>query len=504
MAFLEILLVAILCLLFLVLAPKESLPWNWPFVKMMPTMYLESHKIYDKTAEMLSQNNGTILFKTSWISSIDVLVTSDLANVQHIMNSKFSIYQRGLAFKDVFDFLGDAAFNKTLDEWKEEKKITHAYFKQNDYHKTTPKIIHHTLEKGLIPILDHAAERDVVVDLQSLFNRYMLDATCILGTGFDPGSLRIGFPETPLLNAMDDIAEAAFYRHILPEKVWKLQRFLSIGTEKKMAEASKTFDQILDDYVSKKQELSANGREDGDDFDVLKFYMDETAKEEMKKGSNKHLEKAFLASNLMALLFAGRDTSGALLTWFFWQISRSPLVKTKILQEINQICPKIASQKHIFSDVDELSKLVYLHGALSEVLRLFPTAPFLLRVPNQEDVLPSGHKVNQDTKVMLCSYAMGRNPEIWGEDCSEFKPERWVSDKGGIKHFSSTSFVVFGSGPWTCPGKELAFTRMKAVAATILHNFHVHISEGQSIIPGVSAILTMKHGLKVTVSKRWE
>ncbi|KZV19056.1 hypothetical protein F511_08484 [Dorcoceras hygrometricum] len=462
MAFLEILLAVILCgVMFLVLASKETLPWNWPFIKMMPTMYLESHKVYDKTTQMLSQNNGTILFRTSWISSNDILVTSDVGNVQHIMNSKFSIYQRGLAFKDVFDFLGDAAFNKSLDEWKEEKKITHAYFRLNDYHKTTPKIIHHTLEKGLIPILDNAAEKDQILDMQSLFNRYMLDATCILGTGFDPGSLRVGFPQTPLLNAMDDIAEAAFYRHILPEKVWKLQRFLNIGTEKKMVGASKTFDRILDEYVSKKQDSSASGPE------------------------------------------TWTDTSGALLTWFFWQISKNPEVKTKILQEIKQTCPHTASQKHIFSNLDELGKLVYLHSALSEALRIFPTAPFLLRVPNQEDVLPSGHKVNQDTKVMLCSYAMGRNPEIWGEDCCEFKPERWISDKGGIKHFSSTSFVVFGSGPWTCPGRELAFTRMKAVAATILHNFTVHISQGQSIIPGVSAILTMKHGLKVTVSKRW-
>ncbi|XP_073147957.1 alkane hydroxylase MAH1-like [Henckelia pumila] len=370
----------------------------------MPTLYLESHRIYDKTAQMLSQNKGTILFKTSWISNIDILVTSDLANVQHIMNSKFSIYQRGLAFKDVFDFLRDATFNKTtLDEWKEDKKLTHAYFKQNDFHKTSPRIIHHTLEKGLVPILDHAAELDVVVDLQSLFNRYMLDATCILGTGFDPGSLRNGFPETPLLKAMDDIGEAAFYRHILPEKLWKLQRFLNVGREKKMVEASKTFDRILEDFVSKKQESSPNGPENGDDFDVLKFYMIEAAKEESKQGSNKHLQKVFLTSNLMSFLFAGRDTSGALLTWFFWQISQNPSVKTKILQEIEHVCPKSVSQKHIFSNVDELGKLVYLHSALSEALRLFPTAPFLLRVPNQQDLLPSGHKVNQDTKVVLCS-----------------------------------------------------------------------------------------------------
>ncbi|KAI3451563.1 hypothetical protein Pfo_008228 [Paulownia fortunei] len=503
MGYIEIFLAIIFCsLLLFLLAPKNSLlllPWNWPFMKLMPTVYLKSHQLYDKMTQVLAENKGTILFKTSWFTNLDILVTSDPANVQHIMNSKFSIYQRGSEFRKAFDFLGDAAFIKDLDEWREDKKFTHAFYKENQFLKSTPKIIHHTLEKGLIPVLDHMSQQNQVLDLQSLFNRYMLDATCLMATGFDLGSLRIGLPKSPLLDAMDDMSEAVFWRHILPERVWKLQRWLRIGKEKKMAEACIIVNQILGDYVSKKKEVAAKNQKTGDEFDVLKFYLAEADGD--SKGSTKHKEKAFLAANIMTLLFAGRDTSAALLAWFFYLISRNPLVENKIIEEIKQNSPP---QKHTFSKVEELSKLVYLHSALAESLRLFPTAPVIIRDPTQEDVLPSGHKVGKTTKVFLCSYAMGRMPEIWGEDCSEFKPERWIiSGKGGVKHVASNSFLVFGSGPWACPGRELAFTRMKAVAATILHNFHVQVLEGQSISPSVSALLTMKHGLKATVSNRW-
>ncbi|KAI8536039.1 hypothetical protein RHMOL_Rhmol10G0224700 [Rhododendron molle] len=52
---------------------------------------------------------------------------------------------------------------------------------------------------------------------------------------------------------------------------------------------------------------------------------------------------------------------------------------------------------------------------------------------------------------------------IWGDDCSEFKPERWISEGGTIKHEPSYKFLAFNAGPRTCLGKEVAFTQMKAV-----------------------------------------
>ncbi|KAL7102011.1 hypothetical protein ACP275_08G092600 [Erythranthe tilingii] len=511
MGYLEIFLAIILCcfiLLFLLLPSTTNinyiytlLPWNWPFMKLMPTAYLKSHKLYDKITDVLSEHNGTVLFNTSWFTNLDILVTSDPVNVQHVMNSKFTIYQRGTEFRKAFDFLGDAAFIKDLDEWKEDKKFTHAFYKEIRFQKSIPETTLHTLEKALIPVLDHVSSQNQVVDLQGLFHRYMLDATCLMATGSDLGSLRVGFPDCPLLDAMDDVAEAVFWRQILPERVWRMQRWLNIGKEKKMGHACVTLNRILAGYVSGKK------REDDDDdesFDVLKFYMDEASTE-------KQTGNAFLAANLMTLLFAGRDTSAALLTWFFYLVSKNPSVENAILEEIGRSGGgdgTAPGRKHVFFRPEELSKLVYLQCALMETLRLFPTAPVIIRDPNREDVLPSGQRVFKKTKVVLCTYAMGRSPEIWGEDCGEFKPERWMcgGDGGGggvnVKHVGSNSFLAFGSGPWACPGKEVAFARLKGVAATILHNYHVHVSEGQTASPSVSALLTMRHGLKATLSNR--
>lgn len=143
-----------------------------------------------------------------------------------------------------------------------------------------------------------------------------------------------------------------------------------------------------------------------------------------------------------------------------------------------------------------------MHGAFCEALRLYPPVPFQNKEPIEQDVLPSGHFVHPKMRVMFFLYAMGRMESIWGDDCLEFKPERWISERGTIKHEPSYKFLAFNAGPRTCLGKEVAFTQMKAVAATMIHNYQVSVVEGHPIAPNCSVILYMRDGLKVRVTKR--
>ncbi|KAL2907205.1 Noroxomaritidine synthase [Bienertia sinuspersici] len=99
---------------------------------------------------------------------------------------------------------------------------------------------------------------------------------------------------------------------------------------------------------------------------------------------------------------------------------------------------------------------------------------------------------------------MARMKGIWGEDCYEFKPERWITKEGKIKYEPPYKFLSFNAGPRTCLGKEVALTQMKMVGATLIHNYKFHIVDGhKNGEPDLSVILHMKHGLKVKVSNMW-
>ena len=216
--------------------------------------------------------------------------------------------------------------------------------------------------------------------------------------------------------------------------------------------------------------------------------------------SNITKSNKFLRDTAFNLLAAGRDTVSSGLTWLFWLVATHPLVEAKILEEIKEHLLDNGKLKDL--NIDELSKLVYLHRAICESVRLFPPLPFNQKTSLQSDILPSGHSIKPSTKMVLSLYSMGRMESIWGQDCLEFKPERWISEHGRIVHVPSFKFIPFNAGPRTCLGKDMTFIQMKIIASTIIWNYHVHIVEGHSVSPSFSIVLHMKHGLKVRICKR--
>ncbi|KAL8161141.1 hypothetical protein V2J09_012630 [Rumex salicifolius] len=78
---------------------------------------------------------------------------------------------------------------------------------------------------------------------------------------------------------------------------------------------------------------------------------------------------------------------------------------------------------------------------------------------------------------------MARVEAVWGKNCAEFNPERWIANDGGIKHEASYMFFVFSSGLWNCLGRDLALTEIKATVAAIVHNYDVKVLKKQKVVP---------------------
>nr|KYP33829.1 Cytochrome P450 86A2 [Cajanus cajan] len=440
---------------------------KWPILGMLPSLLLNVPTIFDYITSLSKQERGSFMFEGPWFLNMNIFVTSDPMNVQHITSTKFENFGKGDDFRDIFEVLGDGIFRSDSQLWKYNRTILHSAFKQPSFRLFTHKTIEKKIESCLLPVLDHACKAGMEVDLQELFQRLTFDNICSVVLGFDPNCLSIEFPE------------------------------VAVGIEKKHKQSQEIIDQMLYEQITtSKFKMLSQSRTQADDsqYSLLNVLMNnESGKEKV--------DDKFLRDTAINLLAAGRDTISSGLTWFFWLVATHPSVEAKILEEIQENLPQIKGNWKDLG-VEGLGKLVYLHAAVSEALRLYPPVPLEHKCALKSDVLPSGHRIDAKTMIIYSLYSMGRMEEIWGNDCLKFRPERWISKGGGIIQVPSYKFIAFNAGPRSCLGKNISFNEIKMIAAAVLWNFQIHLVEGHPISPSISIILHMKHGLKVIVTKR--
>ncbi|MFS7959901.1 putative cytochrome P450 [Helianthus anomalus] len=485
-----------LTVLYVSLNKNNIIPTNWPIFGMLPKTLMNSHRIYDYITEILACSGGTFQFKSSVLQKTSRFCTANPLDVHHILSKNFSNYPRGNAFREIFDILGDGFSNTDGDIWQFHHNTIMSLFKSPSFHTLLEETIWNKVEKGLMPVLEYVSKQEVEIDLQDIFQRFAFDTICLLLFDSDPKSMSRDFPCIPCEKALSEIEEAILHRYILPPRFWKIQNVLGMGHEKKLSNAWETVDEFIYKCLAeKRKEFSKlNSGTEEEEFRLSTAFLRSYKGQSGSSGD----QNKFLRDTLLNLLVAGRDTNSSTLSWLFYLLSKNPMVVNKIFEELQ------TQLKGKDLHAIELNKLVYLHGALCESLRLFPPVPFQIKTPSEPDVLPSGQRVDHNTSIILSFYSMGRMKSIWGEDCMEFKPERWISVGGGINHQPSYKFPAFNAGPRTCLGKHMSFTQMKIVAATIIYHYHVDIVEGQHVFPSDSIILKMKNGLRARLTKRSE
>lgn len=105
-----------------------------------------------------------------------------------------------------------------------------------------------------------------------------------------------------------------------------------------------------------------------------------------------------------------------------------------------------------------------------EALRLHPVAWFLGRKPaGQQQV--AGAEVGADDAVIVCPYAVHRNPRHW-DDADVFRPERWQ----GIA--DPEAFIPFGWGPHKCVGATFSLRLVEDILRVLAERYRWNVAFG--------------------------
>ncbi|KAJ4777419.1 Cytochrome P450 [Rhynchospora pubera] len=323
----------------------------------------------------------------------------------------------------------------------------------------------------------------------------------MLAFGIDPGCLRPGLPDIPFAHAFEEATEATIIRFVTPTAIWKALRFADLSNERRLRRSLRQVDEFAYNVIdTRKKELQleeASGTNTRSD--LLTVFM------RLRDENDQPYSDKFLRDICVNFILAGRDTSSVALAWFFWLLNKNPEVEAKIVDEIRRIVKERGESEKEGEELifrpEEVKKMEYLQAALSEALRLYPSVPVDHKEVVEDEVFPDGTVLKKGTKVIYAMYSMGRMESIWGKDCREYKPERWLRD-GRFMSESAYKFTAFNGGPRLCLGKDFAYYQMKFAASSILYRYHVKVVDKHPIAPKLALTMYMKYGLKVTLTKR--
>ncbi|KAK4844626.1 hypothetical protein QYF36_022424 [Acer negundo] len=480
-------------------------PRFWPLLGSLPGLIHNVNRMHDWISDNLRKSGGTYqtcIFAIPFLSRKQglVTVTCDPKNVEHILKSRFDNYPKGPNWQAVFhDLLGEGIFNSDGDTWLFQRKTAALEFTTRTLRQAMARWVSRAIKYRFCPILETAQLKAKPVDLQDLLLRITFDNICGLAFGKDPQTLSLDLPENSFALAFDRATEATLQRFISPQLIWKLKKCFGLGMEVTMSRSLKHIDAYLSDIINtRKLELASREQGGTPHDDLLSRFM---------KKKESYSDK-FLQHVALNFILAGRDTSSVALSWFFWLVIQNPRVEEKILIEICTILmetrgndvSKWVDEPLVFEEVD---RLIYLKAALSETLRLYPSVPQDSKHVISDDILPTGAFVPAGSSITYSIYAIGRMKFFWGEDCLEFKPERWLSPDGKkFETHDSYRFVAFNAGPRICLGKDLAYLQMKSIAAAVLLRHHLTVVPGHRVEQKMSLTLFMKYGLMVNVHPR--
>ncbi|KZP32059.1 cytochrome P450 [Athelia psychrophila] len=191
-----------------------------------------------------------------------------------------------------------------------------------------------------------------------------------------------------------------------------------------------------------------------------------------------------LIAQISIFTFAAFDTTSSALSRILHLLSQYPDVQTKLRREITA-----AREYGGDLDYNGLDRLPYLDAVIRETLRLFPPVPIVSRLARKDMVLPLSKPmkgadgmptseifVPKGTMTFISVITANRNPEIWGPDSYEWKPERWLSalpTSVTDAHYPAVyaNLMTFIGGSRACIGFKFSELEMKVVLSLLLESF---------------------------------
>ncbi|EGG03077.1 cytochrome P450 monooxygenase [Melampsora larici-populina 98AG31] len=427
----------------------QDLP-GWPLLGQLPEVILNSRSLLEWNSR--KERTYGLGFSVT-LPGMRLIEISRPDWIEHVQKTNFQNYVKGNFFREVMsDVFGQGIFVADGAKWKSTRQVTARILNAHNFRTIVAPAIHDTL-RAFNDLLEVKANEGSIVELDDFFHRFTLEAF-IQMTRPRPGRSSIPFHMHSTL-FRDNLT---FGSSLLPS-----QRILEAETPR----------------------------------DLLGLFM------EFSDEKGVSLSRDELKDSALNLIIAGRDTTAQALSWTFFHLTKRPELLVPIREEIARLIPN----DDVMVDYDSYKQFTNVLAVFYEALRLHPSVPKNAKFALNHDKLPDGPLIQPgDCLRWRSDWQMARDPNIWGLDCAEFKPSRWIDPDGKLKQYGQWKFHAFNGGPRICIGMHLGTMEAVGVIVEIARRYDLQFAPGWlSRVPKIEKITpqcteqTPKYGSSLTL-----